>query len=74
MNDSDQNILSAPYFAFRSNGFTLLEVLIATAIMSVIVTVIYMSFFTTGRNVEQAEEIRDTRTWPARWWRNFPAT
>ena len=41
-------------------GFTLLEVLIATAIMAGIVTVIYMSFFTASRNVGQAEEIRDT--------------
>jgi prepilin-type N-terminal cleavage/methylation domain-containing protein len=43
----------------KSPGFTLLEVLIATAIMSLIVTVIYTSFFTAGRNVEQAEAIRD---------------
>jgi len=43
----------------KSSGFTLLEVLIATAIMSLIVTVIYTSFFTAGRNVEQAEAIRD---------------
>jgi prepilin-type N-terminal cleavage/methylation domain-containing protein len=41
-------------------GFTLFEVLIAVAIMSVLVTVIYMSFSTTSRNVEQAEEMRDT--------------
>ena len=43
----------------KSRGFTLLEVLIATAIMSLLVTVIYTSFFTAGRNVEQAEAIRD---------------
>lgn len=43
----------------KSPGFTLLEVLIAVAIMSMIVTVIYTSFFTAGRNVEQAEAIRD---------------
>lgn len=41
-------------------GFTLLEVLIATAIMAGIMTVIYTSFFTASRNVEQAEEIRDS--------------
>ena len=44
----------------RSPGFTLLEVLIATAIMAGIVTVIYSSFFTASQNVKQAEEIRDT--------------
>src|SRR5512134_2779574 len=44
----------------QSQGFTLLEVLIAVAIMSAIVTVIYMSFSTTSRNVQQAEEMRDT--------------
>ncbi len=45
---------------FNSHGFTLLEVLIATAIMAGIVTVIYSSFFTASRNVDQAEKIRDT--------------
>jgi prepilin-type N-terminal cleavage/methylation domain-containing protein len=52
-----------PHSAFRipnSQGFTLLEVLIAVAIMSAIVTVIYTSFSTTSRNVQQAEEIRDS--------------
>jgi general secretion pathway protein J len=44
----------------ESNGFTLLEVLIATAIMAGIVTVIYTSFFTASQNVEQAEEMRDS--------------
>jgi len=42
-----------------ANGFTLLEVLIAMGIMSVIVTVIYTSFSTASRNVEQAEARRD---------------
>jgi general secretion pathway protein J len=49
--------------AFRtshSKGFTLLEVLIAVAIMAGIVSVIYTSFFTASRNVEQAEDIRDS--------------
>ena len=45
--------------ASKSPGFTLLEVLIAMAIMSLLVSVIYMSFFTSGRNVQQAEAIRD---------------
>jgi len=45
---------------FRPNGFTLLEVLMAMSILTVIVTVIYMSFSTTGRNVEQAEARRDS--------------
>ncbi|HET7317853.1 MAG TPA: prepilin-type N-terminal cleavage/methylation domain-containing protein, partial [Nitrospirota bacterium] len=54
---------SIPHPAFRipnSQGFTLLEVLIAVAIMSAIVTVIYASFSTASRNVQQAEEIRDS--------------
>lgn len=50
---------SAGAEAPKSSGFTLLEVLIATAIMSLVVTVIYTSFFTAGRNVEQAEAMRD---------------
>jgi general secretion pathway protein J len=44
----------------KLGGFTLLEVLIAVAIMSGIVTVIYSSFFTASRNIEQAEAIRDS--------------
>jgi type II secretion system protein J len=42
------------------HGFTLLEVLMAVAIMAGILTVIYSSFFTASRNVEQAEAIRDS--------------
>jgi general secretion pathway protein J len=44
----------------NSKGFTLIEVLIAVAILSVLVTVVYTSFSTASRNVEQAEKIRDT--------------
>ncbi len=40
-------------------GFTLLEVLIAVAIMAGIVAAIYGTFFTAGRSVEQAEARRD---------------
>jgi general secretion pathway protein J len=43
----------------HSKGFTLLEVLIAVAIMAGIVTVIYASFSTASRNVAQAEARRD---------------
>jgi type II secretion system protein J len=43
----------------KSSGFTLLEVLIAVAIMAGIVTVIYTSFSTASRNVAQAEARRD---------------
>ena len=43
----------------HAKGFTLLEVLLAMAILSVIMTVIYASFSTAGRNIEQAETIRD---------------
>jgi prepilin-type N-terminal cleavage/methylation domain-containing protein len=44
----------------QSYGFTLLEVLIAVAIMAGIISVVYASFFTSSRNVEQAEVIRDS--------------
>jgi type II secretion system protein J len=44
----------------QSKGFTLLEVLIAVAIMAGIITVVYTAFFTSSRNVEQAESIRDS--------------
>ena len=53
---------SIPQFAIRnvqSRGFTLLEVLLAMAILAVIMTVVYTSFSTAGKNVEQAETIRD---------------
>jgi prepilin-type N-terminal cleavage/methylation domain-containing protein len=53
---------SRPRSAIRSSqsaGFTLLEVLLAMAILSVILTVVYASFSTAGRNIEQAETIRD---------------
>src|SRR5512137_1989963 len=40
-------------------GFTLLEVLLAMVILAVIMTVVYASFSTAGRNIEQAETIRD---------------
>jgi prepilin-type N-terminal cleavage/methylation domain-containing protein len=61
MNYSDSEDASRPSLSIRrSKGFTLLEVLISVAIMSGIVAVIYTTFFTAGRNVEQAETIRDT--------------
>lgn len=43
----------------KSDGFTLLEVLLAMAILAVITTVIYVSFSTAAMNVEQAEKLRD---------------
>ena len=52
---TSHSALRAPH----SMGFTLLEVLLAMAILSVIMTVIYASFSTAGRNIEQAETIRD---------------
>jgi prepilin-type N-terminal cleavage/methylation domain-containing protein len=44
----------------NGNGFTLIEVLLAVSILAFIVSVVYMSFSTTGRSVEQAEAIRDS--------------
>ncbi len=41
------------------SGFTLIEVLLAVAILAVIMTVIYGSFWTAQKNVEQAEAVRD---------------
>lgn len=52
---ASRSALAAP----RSKGFTLLEVLLAMVILSVIMTVVYASFSTAGRNIEQAETIRD---------------
>ena len=43
----------------ESKGFTLIEVLLAMAILAVIMTVIYASFSTAGKNVERAEATRD---------------
>jgi general secretion pathway protein J len=43
----------------NAKGFTLLEVLLAIAILSMILTVIYMTFSSAGRSVEEAEAIRD---------------
>jgi general secretion pathway protein J len=43
----------------HSTGFTLIEVLLAMAILVVIMSVVYGSFSTAGRNVEQAEAARD---------------
>ena len=43
----------------KLQGFTLLEVLLALAILAVIVGVIYGSFSTAGQTVERAEAMRD---------------
>ncbi len=40
-------------------GFTLIEVLLAMAILAAVVTVVYASFSTAGQNVERAEKVRD---------------
>lgn len=44
----------------HAKGFTLLEVLMALSILAVLVTAVFASFFTAGRNVEQAEARRDS--------------
>jgi len=44
----------------NSNGFTLLEVLLALSILALVVTAVYTSFATTGRNIERAEVTRDS--------------
>ncbi len=43
-----------------SEGFTLLEVLLAMAILAVILTVIYQSFSNAGQGIQQAEDVRDS--------------
>jgi prepilin-type N-terminal cleavage/methylation domain-containing protein len=44
----------------HSEGFTLIEVLLAVSILAFIISVVYASFSTASRNVEQAETIRDS--------------
>ena len=43
----------------HSNGFTLIEVLLALAILALVITGIYQSFSNAGQNIQQAEEVRD---------------
>jgi general secretion pathway protein J len=43
----------------NGKGFTLIEVLLAMAILAVVITVVYGSFSTASRNIEQAEESRN---------------
>ncbi len=43
----------------QAKGFTLIEVLLAMAILAVIMSVIYVSFSTASNNVQQAERLRD---------------
>jgi general secretion pathway protein J len=53
---------SYPHSAFaipHSRGFTLLEVLLAMAILTIVASAVYASFATAGRMVEQAGEVRD---------------
>jgi general secretion pathway protein J len=52
---SSHSALRTPH----STGFTLIEVLLAMAILVVLMSVVYGSFSTAGRNVEQAEAARD---------------
>ena len=43
----------------NSKGFTLIEVLLALAILAAVMTAVYASFSTASRNVESAETVRD---------------
>ena len=43
----------------KKRGFTLLEVLLALAILAAVMTAVYASFSTASRNVESAETVRD---------------
>lgn len=43
----------------HSKGFTLIEVLLAMTILAVILTAVYASFSTAGKNIEHAEASRD---------------
>lgn len=49
-----------PCFTPRSKGFTLVEVLLAMAILAVVMTAVYASFSTAGASVEHAEAARDS--------------
>src|SRR3990172_157981 len=56
------NQIFTPHSALRtpnSNGFTLIEVLLALAILAAVMTAVYASFSTASRNVESAEAVRD---------------
>ncbi len=44
----------------NGKAFTLIEVLLAVSILAFIISVVYASFSTVSRNVEQAEAIRDS--------------
>lgn len=56
MNDkSDGNMVAL----VQIQGFTLIEALLAMAILALVMTMVYASFSTAGRNVEQAEAVRD---------------
>lgn len=55
----EQDLFTLSLVPRRANGFTLLEVLLAMAMLVVIMTPVYMSFSTAGRNVKEAETLRD---------------
>ena len=60
LSDTDRII---PHSAFRiphSKGFTLVEVLLAMAILAVVMTAIYAGFSAAGASVEHAEASRDS--------------
>jgi len=51
-----------PHFAFRtshSRGFTLIEVLLALAILAAVLGVVYASFFNAEESIRRAETVRD---------------
>ncbi|HLE40076.1 MAG TPA: type II secretion system protein GspJ [Nitrospirota bacterium] len=62
MRNAEWNAIKTPnseLHTLNSKGFTLIEVLLALAILAAVMTAVYASFSTASRNVESAEAVRD---------------
>jgi type II secretion system protein J len=60
--NAEWNAIKTPNSELRtpnSKGFTLIEVLLALAILAAVITVVYASFSSASQNVERAEAVRD---------------